>query len=272
MKLQAICLAFVGAATLMLASCTSGYKTFYTPSPGATPEAIAALRAAPPPVTPILERSAPGNPETILAAYAKRGYVAIGHSTFNSGTSESEASAVKQGQDVGADLVLVLNPQYTGSETYSIPMSTPTSTTSYTTGSATAYGSGGPVTAYGSSMTTTYGSQTTYMPMTVHRADYGAIYFVKQRFNLGAIVRNLNDKERQELQTNQGVVILTVVDDTPAFKADMLPGDVIATIDGVTVPNQGGFVKMTAERRGKLINITLIRRGQRIEKSVQLNN
>ncbi|HMI82806.1 MAG TPA: PDZ domain-containing protein [Polyangiaceae bacterium] len=259
------------ASLLMFLGCASGYQTFYTPAAGATPAAIAANRASAPPATPTLERSAPGDAESMLANYKKRGYVMVGHSMFNSGTNESEASALKQGQAIGADLVLVINPQYRGSVTSNIPITTPTSTTSYTAGSATAYGPAGPVTAYGSASTTTYGNKTTYMPMTVHRSDYGAIYFVKQRFTLGAFVRDLNDGERQELQTNQGVVVLTIVDDTPAFRADILPGDVIAAIDGVTVPNQAGFGKMTSERKGKLVTITLVRRGDRVEKTVQFN-
>ena len=239
------------ACALSLASCASGYSSFYTPATGATPEAIASLRATPPPTTPLLERSAPGNMEEILAAYAKRGYVMIGHSMFNSGNNESDASALRQGVSVGADLVLILNPQHTGSITSNIPLTTPTTTTAYTTGSATAYGAGGTVRAYGNSTTTTYGSNTTYIPMTVNRSDYGAVYFVKQRFHLGAFVRDLNDAERQELQTNQGVVVLTIVDDTPAFRADILPGDVILTIDDVRVSNQESFGRMTSESKAQ---------------------
>ena len=228
--------------------------------------------AAPPPAVPILERFAPADPDTVLAAYAKRGYVMIGQSMFNSGTSESEASALKQGHAVGADLVLVLNPQYTGSITSSVPLTTPTTSTSYTSGSATAYGSGRPVTAYGNATTTTYGSKTTYIPMTVHRSDYGAVYFVKERFSFGAFTRDINDTERQNLQTNQGVVVLTIVNDTPAFRADVLPDDVIAAIDGLTVPNADGFARMIDERKGKQVTVTLVRRGQKIEKNLHLNN
>lgn len=272
MKATLIQLAKIACLTLSIGGCASGYEAFYKPSTGATPEAIAAMRVAPPPAMPILERSQPGDPETILAAYAKRGYVNIGYSMFNSGTNESENSALKQGQKVGADLVLVLNPQYTGSVTTSIPLTTPTSTTSYTTGSATAYGPGGPVTAYGNATTTTYGSKTTYIPMTVNRSDYGAVYFVKRRFTLGAFARDLNDSERQELQTNQGAVVLTIADDTPAFQADILPGDIISSLDGVTVSNQAGLYRMLEEHKGKRVVLTLIRKGQRIEKAVQLNN
>jgi hypothetical protein len=263
------CLIF--ALATLLAGCASGYKEFYKQAQGATPEIIAALRTAPPPATPIVERAQPGNSQTILDAYAKRGYVMIGHSMFNSGRSESEASAIRQGQGVGADLVLILNPRYTGAVTSNMPITTPTTTTSYSTGTATAYGPGGTVTAYGSGTTTTYGSTTSYIPITIHRSDYGAVYFVKRRFSLGVLMRDLSDAERQDLQTNKGMAVRLVVDGTPAFNADILAGDVITAIDGVAISGAQPFNELLRERRGNLVSLSLIRRGQRIEKSVQLN-
>ena len=257
---------------LALSSCASGYKTYYTAQPGATPETIAAKRVAPPPATPIIERAKPPeNPQDIYDAYMKRGYVPLGYSSFNSGKAESEDSAVRQGQDVGADLVLIINPKYTGSITTNMPITTPTTTTSYSTGTATAYGSGGSATAYGSGTTTTYGTATNYVPVTVHRTDFGAICFVKIKFNLGAFPRDLNDAERQELQSNKGVVVRFVVDGSPAFNADILAGDIITAIDGVTVPAANSFSELLAARKGKLIKLSILRHGQHIEKSVQLN-
>lgn len=81
----------------------------------------------------------------------------------------------------------------------------------------------------------------------------------------------MNDAEHQELQTNRGAAVRLVVDGTPAFNADLLVGDVITTIDGVAVPGAKVFNELIRERQGKLISLALIRRGQRIEKSVQLN-
>jgi hypothetical protein len=272
MKLKMIRLLLAATASLILMSCASGYTKYYKSADDAKLQLIAAQREAPPPASPILERSAVMPADQLLSAYAKRGYTVLGASMFNSDQSQSEEAALEQGHAVGADLVLVFDPKYTGSVTTSIPITIPTATTSYTHGSATAVGPSGTATAYGNATTTTYGTQTTYIPMTVNRSDYGAVYFVKLRFSLGAMVRDLNDGERKELQTNQGVVVLTVADDSPAFTANILPGDIVTAIDGVTVPNQGGFRKMTAERKGKLATLTLVRNGQQIEKSVQLNN
>lgn len=256
---------------LLLGGCASGYKEFYRPAQGATPEIIESLRVAPAPETPNVERSQPTDSKTVLDAYATRGYVMLGSSMFNSGRAESEEAAVRQGQAVGADLVLILNPRYTGSVTSSIPLTTPTTTTSHSTGSATAYGPGGAITAHGSETTTTYGSQTTYVPMTVNRSDYGAVFFIKRRFVLGIFTRDLSDSERQELQTNKGATVHLVADGTPAFDADIIVGDVVTAIDGAVVQNSSSLSELQREKKGKQVSISILRRGQRIEKSVQLN-
>jgi hypothetical protein len=256
---------------LALAGCASGYQTFFTRTPGATPEAIAEYRASPAPVQPKLERS-DQSPQAINDAYGRHGYAAIGYSSFNSGHNESEAGALKQGTEVGADLVVVLSPKYTGSVTTSIPITTPTSQTSYTSGSATAYGPSGAVTAYGRSTTTTYGSQTNYIPMTINRQDFGAIYFVKRKFVFGAAWRELNDEERQRIQSNSGVVITGIVDDTPAFKSDILTGDILLAIDNLPVGSQEGASRLFQERRGKTVDVKIYRGGTLIHKSVTLAN
>lgn len=255
------------ALVLSLAGCASGYSQFYTPVSGATPEAIARLRAAPPPVTPLIEYSnTPPDPDI----YARRGYAAIGYSSFNSGRSVSEQEAVAQAQTVGADIVVIVNPAYTGSVTSQIPITTPTTETSYTSGSATAYGAGGSVTAYGNSTTTTYGSNTNYIPVTTDRYDYGAVYFVKRSYIFGANWRALTNEERSSLQSNRGVYITSIVNDTPAFRNDVLAGDIIVKIDGQPVYGEKAASDALTSRRGEEVQLTIFRNGQLIEKNVQL--
>jgi len=253
-----------------LFGCASGYKEFYKPANGVTPERIASQRASPPLAEPIVERARRGNDDEVLAAYAKRGYIMIGQSMFNTGRPETEQAAVAQGKAVGADIVLILNPTYTGSVTTSIPIATPTTSTTYSTATATAYGRGGPVTAYGSGTSTTYGTSTNYVPITVNRSDHGAVYFVKQKFNLGAFFRDLTDAERQELQTNRGAFVRLVVDNTPAFNSDLLVGDLLTSIDGVPINFQCAATDLVRERTGKQITLSVSRRGKPLEKIIQL--
>lgn len=155
--------------TLFLTACASGYKEFYKQAQGVTPETIAAMRVAPPPATPIVEHAQPGDSMKILDAYAKRGYIMIGSSMFKSGHPESEDSAVRQAQEVGADLVLILNPRYAGSMTSDIPITTLTRITKASIGRTD--------------------DVTYYVPVTIPLSDYGAVYFVKHRFDLGVFSR-----------------------------------------------------------------------------------
>lgn len=255
----------------LLSSCSSGYKSFYTTVPGASPEMVASQRAQPAPATPRVERLAPGDPQAIATAYNQRGYQIIGYSSFNSGQNESEDAAIEQGKDVGADIVAIINPQYTGTVTSSIPITTPTTSTSRTSASATAYGPAGTATAYGNATTTTYGSSTTYVPVSVDRRDYGAVYLVKVKYKLGAYARDLSNEERQALQTNQGAVIYIIVDGEPAFHADLLPGDVVNSIGGTPTPNTEAFGKATAKHAGELVDIRFKRKGADMVKQVRLN-
>jgi serine protease Do len=248
-KILTICIA---SATLLLTTgCATGYREFYKPAAGIDAEQIARLRSAPPPENPIVERIGQVDPQSISDAYIKRGYVIIGSSFFNTGRNESEGSAVQMAKDVKADLVLIVNPKFTGSVTTSVPIVTPTTSTTYSTGTASAYGSGGYATAYGSGVSTTYGSVTNYVPVTVNRVDYGAIFFVKPKISLGIVARDMNDEERQIAQTNMGAIVRVIINDTPAFYADVLPGDRLLEIDGLPVYSAQAYTKMLGEKKGK---------------------
>lgn len=253
----------------LLSACASDYAKFYRGTPNAPPDVVAKSRIAPAPKTPSLEHAG-GVPADIIAAYGRRGYALIGYSSFSSGHRESDGAAVAQGAEVGADLVVVLDPKYAGSVSATIPITTPTSTTSYTAGSATAYGAGGPVTAYGNATTTTYGTQTNYIPMTIHRFDYGALYLYKRHWRFGANYRDLNDDERRGLQSNKGVVVVMLVDGSPAYRSDVLVGDIILAVDGQHVYGHQDFGELLEQKSGRTIALTISRDGQTITKTVTL--
>jgi membrane-associated protease RseP (regulator of RpoE activity) len=247
----------------------NNYTNFYRAELGATPDAIAAMRLRP----------ATGSPQVVPVAkwdtsdasvYARQGYVLIGSSGFTSGRPESDQDAIAQGISVGADLVVILAPEYQGTVTAKIPVTTPTATTSYTNGTATAYGPGGPVMAYGNSTTTTYSTNTTYVPMTAQRSAYGAGYFVKKRYRFGALCRDLTDSERQEIQTNRGAYIVNVVDGTPAYESDFLPGDVILSLDGQSANGFTGLLELVNANRGRTVEIAILRGGKRLSKRVSI--
>jgi hypothetical protein len=254
---------------VLLGGCASDYSKFYRSYPNATPDVVAKYRTNTPPKTPALEHAG-GNPADIIAVYGRKGYGFLGYSSFSSGHRESDEAALSQGASVGADLVVVVDPRYVGSVTTSVPVTTPTVNTSNTTGAATAYGPGGAVTAFGNSSTTTYGSQTTYLPMTVQRFDYGALYLYKRRWHFGANFRDLNDTERNALQSNKGVCITSLVDGSPAHKADVLVSDLVVAIDGQPIFGQQAFSDFLEKDAGRTVELSIVRGDHPITKSVAL--
>jgi hypothetical protein len=205
-------------------------------------------------------------------AYTRRGYGPIGASSFSSGNNERDESAVKQAKQVGADLVVIVDQQFSESRTSSVAITTPTTSTAYTNSSATAFGPLGSATAFGSATTTTYGSQTAYVPMTVNRYNYGAMYFVKRHYILGVVGRDLRDDERRGLQTNRGLFVTTIVDGTPAYLNDILPGDVLISVNDVPIAGNADFSNQMQHFRGQAVDFLVIRGTDKITKKVSLAN
>ena len=257
------------AALLTVSGCVSGYAKFYHGDPLATPSTIASAREGQPPAVPELARWADA-PQAVTATYLAHGYLPIGYSSFNGKAGESEAGAFDQAKKVGADVVVVINPAYTGTQSTAIPIVTPTSQTSYTTANATAYGKGGPVTAYGSSQTTTYGTNTSFIPVSVDRYDFGAIYFVKVKSHLGVHIVDLTTVQRDEIQSNRGVMVESVVIGSPGFNADILVGDYLVAIDGESITDQRQAGELIKARWGQTTQIRIIRHGQVITKTVAI--
>jgi PDZ domain len=268
-KYASLLLAFT---MLMLAGCANQYKQYYRPVNNDVLQRAYLSREGPPLQLPIIERIASTETSTLIDRYARKGFAFIGHSSFNSGREEQIDSAIALAKEVNADLVVIVDPRYTGSQTTAIPLTTPTTTTSFSTGSATAYGPRGVVNAYGSGTTTTVGSVTNMVPVTIHRMDYSAAYFVKMKVRFGAFFRDLNDEERQRLQTNKGAVIRLVIDDSPAFRADLLASDIITSINGSKVDSSRALLSSLESQTNQEVKFEIIRGNLNLEKSVRLSN
>lgn len=119
---------------------------------------------------------------------------------------------------------------------------------------------------------TTLATTTDYVPTTEHRADYAAVYFIKQAVVFGVRTADLTDKERQERQSNYGVKATMITDDSPAYNADILVGDILEALDNEKIKNSKHLNALLATRPGKKVEVTLSRNGKTITKSIQLNN
>jgi S1-C subfamily serine protease len=196
---------------------TSGYKQFYNPYVDAKtlPDVQLLVEGQEPQVlgTDDFDRDT-----RILES--KR-YVPIGNSNFN-GPLENMKNVAAQAKQIGATIVLV-GSQYTDTQTNTSTLFLPDNKTTY----------------YPGGVATTYGTMAVPFTTTQRRYDQYAVYFVKstQKLKLGVSLRNLTPDQRVQFQRNTGVFIPVVLEDTPAFYANVLGGDVLIEIDGQLVKN-----------------------------------
>jgi S1-C subfamily serine protease len=126
------------------------------------------------------------------------------------------------------------------------------------------------VNAYGTGTTTTYGTSTNYIPMTVDQHSYMAVYMAKFTFKVGLVLDPLTDADRQVIESNAGARVSIVVDGTPAFDADILPGDILLSIADRKLSGVNSLVEITDPMPAGPVPFKLWRNGQAIVKSVLL--
>ena len=201
------------------------------------------------------------------------GYVLLGVASFQTGGRVTLDQIRDQAKQVGADTVL-WSDKYLGSQQAVVPFpqyNPGTTSTTNTYGTVnTSYGSAN----YNASSTTTSpGTISTEMvPITIQRYEYSATFWRKaQSFVFGARGTNLPDDLRQRLQRNGGVLVNVVVVDSPAFRANILPGDVITKINGWDIYSAEQYTHVVTMERGKASVITVIRSGEAKSIPVTLN-
>ena len=203
----------------------------------------------------------------------RRGYVLIGESAFEGGGDVTKGQLMEQARLVGADIVLY-SSRFDRTDQAYVPVMQyhpgQTSTT-YSSGTVnTAYGSG----QYnGYSTTTSPGTfSTTEVPVAVRRFDYDAVFWRQGKppvFGIDAV--NLPDEMRSALKRNTGILVTNVVNDSPAFRANIVPGDIIIMVDDIAINStHDGNVQQYAFA-GKECVLTILRDGKEIKIPVKLN-
>lgn len=253
-------LIFSALALLLTACATNPYASFYNGVPDARKEANYI------PTSDQIRILQSTDIDKDTKQLMIKGYVPIGQSSFNSGDNRiNEQQVYEQAQKVGAQIVLTAS-KYTNTVSGSTPVVIPNVTQTYSSGSASAYGLGGSVNAYGTGSTTTYGSNTVYVPYSVRRSDFYALYFIKTRAKVGAYVEPIDDETKKKLQSNAGVRVFIVAENTPAFDANILPGDILLAFDGAPIKSVDNYQEMIRYYSGSVLEITIYRDGKVIKK------
>jgi len=96
-------------------------------------------------------------------------------------------------------------------------------------------------------------------------------YFSRPR--LGVETRRLDEDLAAyfDVEEGQGVLVLEVIEDTPADEVGIRPGDVIVAVDGETVSSPGDLRDLLLDHEGDTVSLDILRRGSALELTVELN-
>lgn len=265
---------------LLLTGCAvNGFEKYYTPQPGADKILSNPSVEMAPAVPKVYAHSSDINADA--KRMAEDGYVLIGTSSFfGPSKTGTQSQAIEQGKKVGAAVILVKSTYkdtLTGTLPYTVP-NAPQVATVNSSGTVNSYGSGGYAngTYSGTSTVTMPGGSTTYnIPYAIARSDFFASYWVatdtsKLRLGVWPTV-NLPDDVRDRLKRNTGAYVSIVIHGTPAFRANVLEGDVILKINDLDVVDGKGFLDQLTQLAGQTVTLGIVRGTEAVTIKVTLN-
>lgn len=79
---------------------------------------------------------------------------------------------------------------------------------------------------------------------------------------IGVEFRNLSIEERRDIERNKGAYVINVIDDLPAFEANIIPGDILIKVNGLEIKDANQAVLFIgAADQSEDLTLTIIRKG-----------
>jgi S1-C subfamily serine protease len=103
------------------------------------------------------------------------------------------------------------------------------------------------------------------------RDEAGEVQFNYKPAIFGLSVRELNNEQRKELNSNIGVIVSSVVKGSPAYLADFLKGDIIKKIGDIDLYDAKSYDSSLQKYEGQKVNVIYVRDGKEMEKEIQFN-
>lgn len=231
-----------------------------------------------------------GNPRIIVIAETQhkkevhhleeQGYAIIGNLAIE-GPAISQSQLIEQAKKAGAAIVL-FSSALSGTQQGVRPIVTyqpgQTYTTSeYGTVNANAYGSGGYASGFGtysgSATTTSSGTfGTQYVPYQYNTYRTVASFWRQLKpLIFGVRYSPIPEDLRIALQRNTGAYVSAVIQDSPAFKANIFAGDIIIQIADKPIKSMQETSEPLRAHAGQKVPIKIIRNSQTLDVDVQLN-
>lgn len=225
-----------------LSGCANGYRDFYSANPT---ENIAELELLKSGQQPILYESSNFDPE--LDKFMSKNFRVIGSSSFN-GKMHSKEQLLEQAISVRSTHV-IYGSKFVTNQITSTPIFTPN-------------GFGG------INATAVTGQHMRY--------DQGAVYLAKSKYKLrfGIFADELTPELRKALGTNKGVRVKTVVEDTPAFAANLFKDDVITRIDNKEISKSDDFSEIigAVPPNQEIVTFSILRDGKPMDVLLRMKN
>lgn len=196
-----------------------------------------------------------------------KNYYVVGYSSFN-GAYEDLSKAKEQAKRIGAAVILT-SSEYTNTLTSQIPLFIPQKSTTTYKGSVTSNNN----TGFFSGKSTTTSTSTSQITTHQMRYDQSAVYFIKstKKLRFGIFIENLKPEDRISLQRNTGAKITLVVEDTPCFYANLLPGDILLKIGDSEIKNYEHALNIMDSYKAKnSCKFTILREGEESEVTIDL--
>lgn len=248
------------ALSISITACSNGFSKYYNGldlnyKPDNQYETCTNPKVAP---LPNIE------PQKLFTSAINDGYIPIGISEWEGPYDEGDAEAAEQAKKIGASLVLWrASYSHTRHGVLATPVYTPGST-SMTTHSGNIFSGGAYGTYSGVSTTYTPGSySTTYTPYAIDRYNYEAVFFARVRYDPSTLMLRFVDipiELKRKIDSNNGVLIIGVIKNGPAFNANIFAGDILLklndmpiTIKNSPLPTITGENKLTIWRDGRII-------------------
>lgn len=212
------------------------------------------------------------DPDTDFVKMYENGFNLIGFSSFNGVENINQNLAIKKAENLHASIVLIYK-KYSDTVSGTSVLTLPDTQTSTTTLFGNAYSRGGMTTYYGNIYSTSYGTKTTLIPYSVNKYDYFASYWIKRKPPpFGVLARELTKEMKKEIGSNKGAFVVAVVKDSPAYKSDILQGDIIRKIDNTDIDHPKTLSETTMKYAGKKVSVTFFRDGKELTREVLFND
>lgn len=100
---------------------------------------------------------------------------------------------------------------------------------------------------------------------------YLVTYWIKRKPPIfGTYIEDLTPEIKQQIGSNKGLLVYAVIKGSPAYKADIVNGDILRKIGDVSMVDQESFERAISTYEGKKTNVTILRGKKEITKSVKL--